>query len=147
MNLTPMSAIATLAGRKPLKSEWKTWVLEEPAVWETDAGKFIVVPIGFMTDFASIPFFFRWWQTGSVGPQRTAAYFHDFLYSSQDQISRKEADGIFRDVMKEISTDSLRNKIRRNLMYSALRAGGWMAWRTNQKKYREHGPSWRVLSD
>ena len=142
MTLTPMSAIMLMAGQQPTGGDWKTWVLEDEAIWETDEGWVVTVPVNFMTDFASIPFLFRWWQTGSVGPQRTAAYFHDYLYSSQTDAGRRESDRVFRDVMEFVAVDNWRNKFRRNAMYYALRVGGWAAWRSNQKKYRELGSDW-----
>ena len=147
LSLKPMATLALLDGRKPTKHEWKTWVLETPAVWQSDTSWVITVPPGFMTDFASIPFMFRWWQTGSVGPQRIAAYFHDWLYSSQSDASRKESDRVFRDVMRYVAEDTWRNKFRRNAMYYALRVGGWLAWRSNQKNYREQGKDWRMLKE
>ena len=133
-----------MQGRVPTKHEWKTWVLESEAIF-THEGQNYVVPTGFMTDFASIPFFARWWQTGAVGPQRIAAYFHDWLYSEQDSLTRKHSDQIFRLVMQAASDDSLRNGFRRWAMYLALRVGGFMAWRSNQKSLAEKGHGWRIL--
>jgi hypothetical protein len=142
-SLTPLAELAILDGREPTSSEWKTWVLESEAIWvEKPGSSAIQVPAKFMTDFASIPWLFRWWQTGSVGPQRVAAYFHDWLYSSQSSFSRKHSDQVFREVMKELGSKWLNY----NAMYCALRVGGWMAWRSNQKKYKELGPYWRQLN-
>lgn len=144
--LLPLAELALNNGRVPSKNEWKTWVLEREAIWEDGEGNRIVVPVGFMTDFASIPRAFRWWQTGSVGPQRVAAYFHDWLYSSQNEFNRKTADREFRKVMQFAGGKGVRKFVRRWLMWAALRVGGWMAWRSNQKKFRELGPDWRILA-
>ncbi len=141
-SLIPLAELALLEGRKPTKSEYKTWVLESEAVWIEPKGFAVRVPPGFMTDFASIPWIFRWWQTGSVGSQRVAAYFHDWLYSSQTSFTRKHSDVVFREVMKDAGA----NKFRRWAMYLALRAGGGLAWRSNQKNLKEQGPYWRILS-
>jgi hypothetical protein len=142
--LTPLAELALLEGRKPTGHEWKTWVLNTHAVWRENNGETIRVPDGFMTDFASIPFLFRWWQTGSVGPQRVAAYFHDWLYSSQTgRFSRKDSDRIFREVMKAAGGSGSK----RYAMWAALRVGGFMAWRSNQRKYKKLGPLWRQLQD
>lgn len=143
-SLAPLSALVLMDGGKPEGHEWKTWVLEGDAVWR-DGWTVITVPEGFMTDFASIPFFARWWQTGSVGPQRIASYFHDWLYSSQSELNRRKSDQVFRDIMKEVVRDGWRFKFRRNVMYLALRIGGYPAWRSNQKKLKELGPRWRML--
>lgn len=146
-SLTPMAELKLLNGVAPSalrSSDWKTWVLEEAAVWQ-DEHEVVRVPEGFMTDFASIPWVFRWWQTGGTGPQRVAAYFHDYLYSSQSAIGRKESDRIFRQVMEDISGSGFRPWFRRWSMWLALRVGGWAAWRSNQKRLHEQGPEWRML--
>lgn len=147
-SLTPMAELKLLNGEAPtaLRShDWKTWVLEDEAVWQDSTHK-VVVPAGFMTDFASIPWLFRWWQTGGTGPQRIAAYFHDYLYSSQDEINRKQSDWIFREVMEDVGRKTRRAAFRRNAMYLALRIGGWFAWRSGQKKFRDMGANWRTLN-
>lgn len=143
-SLIPLAELAIWEGRTPTDHEYKTWVLESEAIFSHD-GHAIVVPKGFMTDFASIPFFVRWWQTGGVGPQRIAAYFHDYLYAEQTSFTRRHSDRIFRLVMKVAADDSVRNKFRRWAMYLALRVGGWPAWRSNQKKLAELGHGWRTL--
>ena len=147
-SLVPLAELKLFNGEQPTSlkgSDWKTWILESEAVWQGDK-QVVTVPEGFMTDFASIPWLFRWWQTGGVGPQRIAAYFHDFLYSSQDSVSRRQSDVIFRQVMADVDNDTWRAAFRRNAMYYALRVGGWLAWRSGQKKFREKGADWRVLA-
>jgi hypothetical protein len=125
-------------------SDWKTWVLEDPAVWQDDYDV-VTVPTGFMTDFASIPWVFRWWQTGGAGPQRVAAYFHDYLYSMQTDFNRRGSDRVFREVMQYVDGDGWRKWFRRWAMWSALRVGGWLAWRSGQKKFNTLGSDWRIL--
>jgi len=143
-SLIPLAELAIMAGRTPTKNEWKTWVLESQAIFRHEE-TIVIVPEGFMTDFASIPFLFRWWQTGGTGPQRIAAYFHDYLYSEQHKLSRKQSDQIFRLVMKAAGNDKWRHAFRRWAMYLALRVGGFLAWRSNQKSLAEKGSGWRVL--
>ena len=146
-SLSPVAELKLLNGDDPTllkSSDWKTWVLESEAVWVDESFK-VVVPTGFMTDFASIPSVFRGWQTGSVGPHRIAAYFHDYLYSSTDQCTRKEADLLFKQIMDCIDNNSWRAKFRRNAMWLALRLGGYFAWRSGQKSFRDLGPHWRIL--
>lgn len=135
-------------GEEPTMSDYKTWILTGPAQWyDKDLG-YITVPEGFMTDFASIPAVFRWWQTGGVGPQRIASYFHDYMYAEQVE-SRKAADRVFREVMEATKPiggkmRDFRSWFRRWAMYLALRIGGWAAWRSNGKNFREQGSGWRV---
>jgi hypothetical protein len=144
--LTPLAEMAIMQGRIPTDTDWKCWVLESDAVFRVD-GQTITVPAGFMTDFASIPALFRWWQTGGTGPQRIAAYFHDWLYSEQSTLSRAESDRIYRLVMQVVADKRTRYLIRRWAMYLALRVGGFMAWKNNQKKLKELGPEWRMLKE
>lgn len=142
--LLPLAELALNIGRTPTPKEWKTWVLEREAIWDDGDGIRVVVPVGFMTDFASIPRAFRWWQTGSVGPQRVAAYFHDWLYSSQNILDRRQSDDTFRKVMQMAGGKGF--FFRRWIMWGALRMGGWLAWRSNQAKLKDLGPQWRVLA-
>lgn len=64
----------------------------------TDGGLKIYVPVGFKTDFASVPRIFRS-LIPSVGQFNGAAVIHDFLCESK-QVSRKKADQIFLEAMK-----------------------------------------------
>ena len=148
-SLIPIADLRLLKGDDPAdisSSDWKTYVLSSPAVWQ-DKDWVVTVPEDFMTDFASIPWMFRWWQTGGSGPQRIAAYFHDYLYSSQSKINRKESDRIFREVMAETSGPGFRRSFRKWAMWSALRVGGWLAWKSNQSKFKKQGVEWRMLTD
>lgn len=82
------------------------------------------VPIGFVTDFASIPTFFR--RIFNVnGKHREEAVVHDFLYSVQgkigeNQLSRKQCDQIFLDGLKN---DGI-SFFKRHAMYQAVRLFG-----------------------
>lgn len=150
-SLVPMGDVQAAVGNRPTWHEYKTWILTGPAVWyDKDLG-FVTVPKGFMTDFASIPWVFRWWQTGSVGPQRIASYFHDYMYAEQVG-SQKEADRVFREVMKAARPEGGRVRnflsfVNRNMMWGALRVGGVFAWRGNGKNLVERGSSWRVCPE
>jgi hypothetical protein len=59
----------------------------------------VAVPRGFVTNFASIPWFFRRILPPD-GPWQQAAVVHDYLYSRPD-VSRFLADAIFRELMPE----------------------------------------------
>ena len=83
----------------------------------------ITVPVGFETDFASIPRIFRI-IIPKLGRWNKAAVLHDYAYQTQT-MTRKQADDLFRDSMKGLGV--LAWKI--NIMYWAVRIGGWMAWR------------------
>ena len=118
--------------RKPGSN--KKWVLSERLTYVGCRDQFIV-PIGFPTDFASIPWFLH-----SLFPKNgshdAAAIIHDYLYARHPivknytmmgvrRITRKEADQLFLKIMKELETPPLR----RNLMYLAVRVFGRRGWR------------------
>lgn len=87
----------------------------------------VTVPVGFVTDFASIPRVF-WSALRPDGDYGYAAIIHDFLYWDQP-VSREAADDIFRFAMEDFNVDgpSLR------AIYVAVRAGGASAWAENAR--------------
>jgi len=90
----------------------------------------IRVPVGFKTDGATIPRPF-WLTTGTpFRPEYIrAAIVHDYLYQT-GQLSRLEADSIFRMILLEDGT----GRYQAFKMFWALRAFGWLVWR----KYRRN---------
>ena len=58
------------------------FVLRQAVIWEVDelgSNKFITIPVGFDTDFASIPWWLQWY-IGRFGRHNLAALLHDYLY-------------------------------------------------------------------
>lgn len=103
------------------------WVVVEEFRRDTRVLGVVVVPVGSTTDGASRPawskaIFTRW------GRHTAAVVIHDALYrgAARDpygdpfQCSRKAADRVFREIMERDGV----GKIKRNLMYWAVRAGG-----------------------
>lgn len=123
----------------------------------------IVIPKGYTTDFASIPtrvlkkmlepmkrypatthdfgwpnlvVFYKITVGGIVpdtkmdDPIAYAALVHDWIYSIE-MFPRSVCDAIFRDILREFKVES------RNMMYWAVRLGGWTAWphEIETKKY------------
>jgi hypothetical protein len=82
-------------------------------------GDLIDVPIGFKTDFASVPWFFRW-AIPKTGRYNEATVIHDYLcYISKkehDKKARKYADKMFRECMQVLGC----NVLRRKLMYRGV---------------------------
>ena len=105
---------------RPAGSNGK-WRMLSPLIYQGNKDSF-TVPCGFETDFASIPSAFRW-LIPRHGKYDAAAILHDFLYVYQP-VSRKDADGLFRKVMKELGV----GRFKRHLMYRAVRFGGKKAW-------------------
>ena len=89
----------------------------------------IIVPAGFITDFASIPWLF-WAFLPAWGKYGKAAVIHDYLYQLHRLFgitlkTRKEADDIFYEAMLVSGTKPWKAKV----MYWAVRLFGWAAWR------------------
>ena len=98
------------------------------AVGELGGNDSITVPAGFITDFASVPRLF-WRLFPPWGKYGKAAVLHDYLYHKQRR-SRREADAIFLEAMGVLGVPWLS----REMMYAAVRAFGWAAWRSNRRK-------------
>lgn len=112
----------------------------------------IEIPLGFETDFASIPWFARW-LIKSWGRHTNPAVIHDYLYrggkfADMHQVApgqvpvgrrlrwvllpyptRKQADRIMLEGMDVMQV----RWWRKWAIYYGLRLGGWWAWRKQQK--------------
>ena len=95
------------------------------------SGNSIDVPIGFKTDFTSIPRLL-WAVIPRWGKYGNAAVIHDYCYWDQTR-TRKESDEIFREAMEVLEVP--RFKI--SLMYSAVRLFGWLAWSGNKQRIKK----------
>jgi hypothetical protein len=79
-----------------------TWALVDDLVYRGHRQRF-VVPAGFRTDFASVPRLVTW-LVPRFGAYTLAAILHDWLCRDgirSGAVSPREADGIFRRVMRE----------------------------------------------
>lgn len=87
----------------------------------------ITVPIGFLTDGASIPRVF-WSILAPYGEYFAAAIIHDFLYSLDDntQFTRKEADLILKEGMYNLGV----SWIKRGLIYRAVQVFGGSSYKS-----------------
>jgi hypothetical protein len=97
----------------------KKWRIDAPLVYQSiEHDLRIVVPAGYLTDFASVPRApFAFWLTGDTAHQ--AAVVHDYLCDTQSVDSGVAAD-IFVEAMKESGVPSWR----RNIMGAMVRAFG-----------------------
>lgn len=89
------------------------------------------VPVGFVTDFASIPRLF-WSTLRPDGTYSYAAAVHDYLYWAQP-VPRNKADEIFKFLMQDFKI----NEVIVSGMYNAVRLGGFKAWNDNAKRRAE----------
>jgi hypothetical protein len=89
----------------------------------------LLIPIGFKTDFASIPQIL-WNILPPVGAYDKAAVVHDFLYAHERITQkRKLADQILREAMEALHVIEWKRKA----IYWGVRIGGWWVWH----KYRK----------
>jgi len=118
----------------PLRVEYVDglkWELLRDATYHTKANEFSTVHVGFLFDWASIPRFL-WWLFPPAGDGSNcygiAALWHDHLYIKHTiggrEITRKEADGLFYEIMIYIKV----NKAVALTMWSAVRSFGWRGW-------------------
>ena len=97
-----------------------TWALVDPLVYRGSWERF-VVPAGFRTDFASVPRPVTW-LVPRFGAYTLAAILHDWLCTEgirTGAVTARQADGIFRRVMRESGVPVLR----RWLMWAGVRWG------------------------
>jgi len=93
------------------------WTLLEPLVWDDGALR-VEVPVGFVTDLASVPKFLKGLLNVN-GKSRKPAVLHDYLYRAK-VLPRAEADALFRQALKVEGI----NGITRNIYYLGVRLGG-----------------------
>ncbi len=110
-----------------------TWELESALVYSSDLLKEqVIVPKGFVTDFASvprIPFIFD--LAGDTA--HIAAVVHDYLYQTHvDADSRRVADKVFLEAMGV----SKITKWRALAMYLGVRFGGSSSWKSGPQRFK-----------
>ena len=97
-----------------------TWLLLEPLVFQSDVlATTLIVPAGFVTDFASVPRIGPLYDlAGDTG--HASATVHDWLCRSKT-IPRNRADKVFLEALKVEGVPSWR----RNMMYYGVRIGSF----------------------
>ena len=104
------------------------WTLDRPYERQTSIGP-IVVPQGFETDLASIPWQL-WRALPRLGPYSGASIVHDWLYRTQPSgVGLWQADRLFLELMKA-------DRVTRGeslIIYRAVREFGDLAWRGHQE--------------
>lgn len=113
-------------------ADGSNWMLQSPLVFEV--GKkgpyLVIVPRGFVTDFASIPQPLRVFRDLLPTTDRYGipALVHDYLYWRQD-CTREQADNIMEIAMMESGVSLLERK----LIHEGLRQFGQSAWDANRR--------------
>lgn len=108
------------------QGDGSNFMLVSPMDYEIKStGKVITVPGGFVTDFATVPWYARW-RISPLGKHSIAAIVHDYLYWEQ-RCSREEADEILREAMGEYGSSSTDQAI----VFYAVKYGAQSAWDEN----------------
>lgn len=107
----------------------KNWRLTSPlryysAILKRD----VLVPEGFITDFASVPRLpFIYWFAGDTA--RKAAVIHDWLYrSNTEPVERAVADAVFAEAIEALGYW----KARQWFMWAGVRVGGYWSFESRR---------------
>lgn len=107
------------------------YFLRSPITWVPNKGQeqlpTVTVPVGFVTDLASIPRTF-WSLLRPDGLYAYAAIVHDYLYWTQSS-TKEAADLVFKSGMEDFKVDPLTV----NAIYEAVHLFGAPAWEQNKK--------------
>ena len=108
-----------------LGDDWREIVLLESLHYQDAVRCDYLVPKGLRSDYGSVPRLFWSW----IPPHQYRAEYllHDALYMGE-VVSRAEADKILRHALAEAGC----NLIRRNIIYTAVRIGGYFVWRKHK---------------
>lgn len=105
------------------------WIVRAPLVWECRHTGTITVPVGTVTDLASIPRILRnVWFLDPNGRSRRPAVLHDYLYRGGDRygtgMTRAKADRLLRIALQSEGAGRWVAAV----FWLGVRAGGWAAW-------------------
>lgn len=123
-----------------------TWRLIAPLVWNGTRGDTFTVPVGFETDFATVPRFLHW-LVSPYGAYTRAAVLHDWLlvelarwtletrnggaHGWLPPANSQDTDGIFRRVMEDLGVPWPK----RWIMWTAVR---WASLFNSRRAYGRH---------
>ena len=115
--------MARFIGRLQIEPYNKVWKVTSPITYTSIKTGRITIPVGFTTDFASIPRIFYSFIPRMGWRYNYASLLHDYLYSRDCfdlGITRSEADKIFLDAMDLLGV----RRWRRVIMYYGVRLFG-----------------------
>jgi hypothetical protein len=114
------------------QGDGRNFMLVDPLFYEIKrTGKTITVPAGFVTDFASVPWYARS-LISVLGRHSIPAIVHDYLYWEQ-RCTRDQADDILREAMNEYSS-SWRDQIAVDYAVKYGAQGAWDQNKADRKK-------------
>jgi hypothetical protein len=108
------------------KNIWEVYEPFEYHVGSFPSEEVIEVPVGFKTNFASVPRVF-WPLISPIDDHGKAAVVHDFCYYIGYD-TKKRCDDIFREALVVLKTA----KLKVFFMYWSVRLFGWYAWWKNR---------------
>ena len=131
-----VGAIAALAGQQPIPPvdfrpfvDGQHWIVRQPLRYRIGVStQEVVVPAGFVTDFASIPQALQSIIRAN-GNYILPAVVHDYLYWNQS-CTRKQADQIFLLAMIENKVGALHQRA----IHGAVAVAGGFAWDDNTRE-------------
>jgi hypothetical protein len=100
----------------------RNWVLMQELIFSSTILGQIIVPKGFVTDFASVPRLL-WNQIPPFGKYAPAAVLHDYAYA-EGFCTREQADHLLMEGMVDLDVD----EFTRTLIFNGVRIGGQHAW-------------------
>jgi len=113
-----------------LRDDGKTRELLSSLIYKPSTADItITVPVGFTTDYASVPRIL-WNILPPTGKYTKASVIHDYLYFYDGEYTRKQADAIFLEAMESLDVGF----ITRYVMWSGVRMGGWVPWSNYRAK-------------
>lgn len=94
------------------ENDFRFEVYEKPFEYYTKDDEIISVPVGFRTDFASVPWFFRR-IIPATGRYNEATVIHDYLcyLSNRLEYNRRKADRVFYEAMSDLKVGKLKSLI------------------------------------
>lgn len=114
--------------RAELQQDRKSWVLLDSFQYLDDEAGLVTVPVGFLTDFASVPRLpLTFALVGAYG--HAAAALHDWMYAS-GKYSRKQSDKVFKNALRSSGIARWRAWI----MWTGVRVGGSRRYAKNAHK-------------
>lgn len=133
----PKPAVVALLDHEMAREDRATAVMVRPFVYYSPTGNKIRVPIGYVTDFASIPWMFRF-LIAPFGRHARAAIVHDWLYAVGQKGQRAFADRAAFDALKDLGVDPVRQWV----IYIGVRLGGWMGY-GKKSEWQKSWANWR----
>lgn len=110
------------------KNKWSNYEPFEYHVGSYPSEEVISIPIGFETDFASIPRFL-WPIISPIDDHGKAAVVHDYLYF-KGIYTRKRSDLIYKEALEVLNV----NQGKIYIMYYLVRVFGWLPWWNHRRK-------------